>query len=371
VAAPLRVLLVEDSENDAALILRELRRGGFDPIWERVEDAVGLGTALDKGGWDVVVTDYHLPRFSGSGALALVRERGLDVPTLVVSGSIGEEDAVGTIKAGACDYLMKDRLTRLPSAVERELREARIRSRVREYERWRQDFLRTISHEIRTPLTSIRSFVEILRESVEDPNTRREFLGIIEGEADRLNELLEDLLLVSNPGEPPRERVLARVPLAEALERARDRFAPEARERGIEMDIAVPSDLPAVLGGREDLSRVLVRLFRVAGRVTGRGERVEVRAGSRGAEVTCTISMGGVGVPRSEWERIFEPFGLDPDSPSDLPKGSGLALPLCRELLGRMGGWVALGVGAGGRCMFHLTFSSAEPAREQRASTSG
>ena len=121
---PLRLLLVEDSENDALLLVRELTRAGFEPVVERVETAVAMQAALDRQGWDIVLGDYSMPQFGGAAALALLRERGLDVPFIIVSGTIGEERAVAAMKAGASDYVPKDKLKRLVPVIERELREA-------------------------------------------------------------------------------------------------------------------------------------------------------------------------------------------------------------------------------------------------------
>lgn len=124
---PLRVLLVEDVETDAVLVLRALRKGGFQPEWQRVDTAEAMAAALDQKSWDIVLSDSSLPAFSGQAALQLLRERRADLPFLVVSGAIGEEVAVQMLKAGAHDYIMKDRLGRLAPAVERELREAEDR----------------------------------------------------------------------------------------------------------------------------------------------------------------------------------------------------------------------------------------------------
>jgi len=124
---PLRVLLVEDSEDDAFLVIRTLEKGGYAPVYERVQTAGEMVSALRDGSWDAVLCDYHLPRFGGLAALGLMKELGLDLPFIVVSGAIGEETAVGAMKAGAHDYIMKDNLSRLAPALARELREAEVR----------------------------------------------------------------------------------------------------------------------------------------------------------------------------------------------------------------------------------------------------
>lgn len=124
---PLRVLVVEDSADDAILLMRALRDGGYEPTWEQVETGAELWTALDQQAWDLVLSDYVLPQFSALDALQILQERGLDLPFFVVSGHISEETVAAAMKAGARDYLMKDNLTRLVPAIERELRDAQDR----------------------------------------------------------------------------------------------------------------------------------------------------------------------------------------------------------------------------------------------------
>src|SRR5438876_4018656 len=124
---PLQVLIVEDSENDAALLEIELQRAGYEPVCHRVETREALSSALGRQKWDLVISDYVMPRFDGLAALALVKQKGLDLPFIIVSGHITDATAVAAMKAGAHDYVMKDNLARLGPAVERELREAEMR----------------------------------------------------------------------------------------------------------------------------------------------------------------------------------------------------------------------------------------------------
>jgi len=128
---PIRLLLVEDSEDDAQLLLRELKRGGYEPAHERVATEASLAAALDRQNWDLVIGDHSMPGFSGIAALVLVRGRGLDVPFICVSGTITEDMAVAAMKAGASDWVSKGQLKRLLPAVDRELREAKGRATLR------------------------------------------------------------------------------------------------------------------------------------------------------------------------------------------------------------------------------------------------
>ncbi len=123
-----RILLVEDSADDAELAVRALRRGGCQLTYQRVDTPEAMLAALEAGGWEVVIADYSMPRFNGLAALKMVRDTGLDLPFILVSGTVGEDVAVEAMRCGADDYVMKSNLARLPLAVERELRDSAVRA---------------------------------------------------------------------------------------------------------------------------------------------------------------------------------------------------------------------------------------------------
>jgi PAS domain S-box-containing protein len=124
---PLNVLMIEDSNSDSLLTLRQLKLQGYDPVSRRVESAEDLSLALENGSWDIIISDYVLPGFSGLEALKIIQNKNLEVPCIITSGRIDDETAVAAMKAGAKDYIMKDNLKRLGPAVERELLEAETR----------------------------------------------------------------------------------------------------------------------------------------------------------------------------------------------------------------------------------------------------
>ncbi|CAG0964661.1 ATP-binding protein [Geobacter sp.] len=154
----IRMLILEDSEDDLLLLLREVRRGGVDPIYERTDTAEGMRALLDNREWDVVIADYNMPRFGALAGLNIVQERGLDIPFIIVSGKIGEDLAVAAMKAGAHDYLMKGNLSRLVPAIEREVREAGERRRRRQAE----EAMRTQFNQISTIFDSLNALVYVV-----------------------------------------------------------------------------------------------------------------------------------------------------------------------------------------------------------------
>jgi diguanylate cyclase (GGDEF)-like protein len=130
----LRLLLIEDSSDDAALVVRALTRGGYTVVCERVDTPAAMTASLDRQSWDIVIADYAMPGFTGVEALDLLRQRGADMPFIFVSGTIGEDVAVAAMRTGAHDYIMKGNLARLTPAVERELRDAGVRRERRRVE---------------------------------------------------------------------------------------------------------------------------------------------------------------------------------------------------------------------------------------------
>ena len=133
-STPLRVLIVEDNDDDLLLLLRTLRQGGYEPAHRCVQTAAALTAVLAEEPWDIVLCDYQLPQFNGADALKLVQASGRDLPFIIVSGVIGEEQAVSVMKAGANDYVLKDKLFRLGPAIARELRDTEVRRQRRKAE---------------------------------------------------------------------------------------------------------------------------------------------------------------------------------------------------------------------------------------------
>jgi PAS domain S-box-containing protein len=130
----LRALMVDNSENDVLLIIRELKKGGFNPFYERVETATAMEKILQDKQWDVILCDYKMPQFSAPLAIDVLKKTDIDIPLIIVSGSIGEDAAVECMRLGAQDYIMKGNLSRLCPAIARELEEAEVRNKQKQAE---------------------------------------------------------------------------------------------------------------------------------------------------------------------------------------------------------------------------------------------
>lgn len=161
----LKILLVDDSEDDAFLLLRELKKGGADPEYVLVDSEDTMVTALREGNWDIVITDHNMPGFSSFQALELTKRYSADLPVIIVSGTIGEGVAVSAMKAGAQDYIMKDNLSRLLPAIDREVRESSVRKAKRQAESTLEHMA---FHDSLTDLANRREFERRLAQALQD-----------------------------------------------------------------------------------------------------------------------------------------------------------------------------------------------------------
>jgi diguanylate cyclase (GGDEF)-like protein/PAS domain S-box-containing protein len=196
VSKAIRLLLVEDSEDDAKLLIRALGREGFDVQHERVETAAAMEAALRRHSWDAIVSDYSMPGFNGLDALRILRSTGRDIPFILTSGTVGEEIAVDAMKAGVNDYIMKMNLSRLGSVLERELKEAAMRAENRRAQRRlieseaglrRAQLMAELAHVITGPDGSFESWSETLPQLIavtpaQMPKSAREWLELIHPE---------------------------------------------------------------------------------------------------------------------------------------------------------------------------------------------
>ena len=363
---PLRVLVVEDSEDDASLVVRELKRGGYAPTFQRVETAAALQTALRNQECDVIIADYNLPNFNALEALRLLKDSGLDLPFIVVTGSITDDTAVAAMKAGAHDYIMKDNLKRLAPAIERELHEAENRRerkhlerRVVEYEelnKLKSNLLSTVSHELRTPLTTIKGYSTMLLDYDRrlEQDEKQEYLSAIDRATDRMTELIDHLLDMSRleAGLLKLDKTSTNIMalLWTAVAEAR------LRTPGYKIVLNLPKAVLKLNVDGRRIRQVVDNLIENATKYSAEGGTVTIEAQSQDSELVISVADQGIGIPRENLEKIFDRmFNLEHRLAQD-PGGLGLGLALCKALVEAHGGriWVESELGKGSVFNFAL-----------------
>jgi signal transduction histidine kinase len=351
-ATLLRALIIEDSEDDTQAILRELRRGGYEVEYERVEARPAMETALSQRAWDLILCDYTMPKFSAEGALKTLHQSGLDLPFIVISGIIEEESAVEMLKAGAHDFILKSKFARLLPAIKRELRDAETRRLQRTAEAERKDLITRLEainseierftylafHDLRAPLVTIKGFVGALKQDFEAGRHDRAQKDIerIAGAANQMDKILSDLLELARIGRV--RRPSEDVKLRELVEEALQRLNGVLQAKNVTVKIS--PDLPVVHGDRVRLREVFENLIENAAIYTSEQKQPLIEIGTRRQQDQLIIFVkdNGQGIDPRYHNRIFELFEkLDPGT-----EGTGIGLALAKRIIEVHGGriWI-------------------------------
>src|SRR6266700_233688 len=338
---PLRVLMIEDSEDDAALLLRELRRGSYDVAFERVDLPDALKSALDKHTWDLIVSDFSMPHFSGTDALRLLRAKGSEVPFIFVSGTRGEETAVAALQDGAQDYLMKTNLKRLVPAVQRALREAEERRQRKQMEQQVHQLQKFeaigklaggIAHDFNNVIGAILGWAEMGCEEAQPGTVFHDRFLKIRDQANWAGRLTSQLLAFARRQMlQPRKTDLNSL-VVESMSLLRRVIGEQ-----IEVRVVAGSDLRVGMVDPAQIEQVLMNLCLNArdampegGRLIIETQNVEIDQefcrqhayARQGNFILLSVSDTGVGMDSATAERIFEPFFTT----KEMGKGTGLGL---------------------------------------------
>lgn len=363
VNAKLRVLQVEDDAADVELVQRALRRGGFEPDVEIVQTADDFVEHVRKNRYDVILADYNLPTWNGMEAVEVLRREGLDIPVVVVSGSLGELKAVECIKQGAADYVLKDHLPRLPESVRQAVRERKLREKHRQAQEELarsncdlEQFAYVASHDLQEPLRMVATYTQLLAERYQEKldETADKYIHYAVDGALRMQTLIHDLLAFSRVGRPGIDpRVIE---CSAVLETALKNLGAAIQESGAEI---VAGSLPAVLADRSQLLQLFQNL--VGNAIKFRGPeppRVRVSAEMGTREWIFAISDNGIGIAPEQVELVFVIFKRL-HTCVEYP-GSGIGLAICKKIVEQHGGriWVESQKGQGS------TFKFTMPARD-------
>jgi signal transduction histidine kinase len=380
----LRVLVAADGEAHFDLVTHELRAAGYLLVASRVDSAEAIARQLDEGSWDVVVSDWHLRELGAAAVVELVRDRGLDLPVIVVAGTVGEDTAGEAMKCGARDFLVADRLARLAPVIDRELADARAR---RERANLSDQLLIAdrmtsvgllaagVAHEINNPLAAVLANLDLAHQDgaalarlAQDTARVRELLDELADAREaavRIRDIVRDLKLFSRAGDDTR----APVDVVRVLESSLRLAAGEIRHRARLVRALDP--VPAVDANESRLGQVFFNLLVNAAQAIpeGRASSSEIRVGtSLGADGRVVVEIGdtGSGMPPEVVRRLFTPFFTT----KAIGAGTGLGLAVCHRIVSVLGGEIAVESTPGRGSTFRVMLPPA-PARRDTAPPGG
>jgi len=417
----IRVLIIEDNKDDSELEIDEIRRGGFDIVYEQIETRAALREALRNKSWDFIISDYALPQFSGLDALEELKEIGLDIPFVLISGTIGEDTAVAAMKAGAHDYIMKNNLSRLVPAFDRELKEAELRHQKRqadealkssmhslkiqiaeyrilnsqylklnkemkesldqiqimnselfisknkaeESDNLKSAFLANMSHEIRTPLNGILGFSNLLNEPDLTKENKEEYIEIINSNGEQLLTIINDILEISKIEAGQISIYSEAVNITELLNALLHQFGDQAELKNLVLTLN-PDNLKEKFVAYTDANRlrqVLQNLLSNAIKFTPYGN-VEFGFIQKGNFMEFYVKDSGIGIAPEDQSLIFKPFRKVENSLTATYSGTGLGLPISKALVEKLGGTMTIisDTGIGSTFIFTIPYYSSESA---------
>lgn len=419
---PLRVLIVDDSEDDALLIVRQLQHKNYDVEYGLVDTAETMSAALARQTWDIIISDHAMPHFSALTALALLKEIDLDTPFIIVSGKITDDTAAIAMKEGAGDYISKNHLSRLVPAVEREMQDAEVRRKRKhaemELEKYREhleelvvqrttdlvksneklqteinrckvmedtiqkgynkekklrqeleeqikrrtEFIHALVHELKTPLTPVLAASDVLTtEETKEPG-RTLARTILAGALD-LNKRIDELLDAARGEIGILFLKKYSIETHQLLYDVVDNVTPEATQRGLAIRLKVSPSLPRVWADGDRLRQMMLLLLDNALKFTQRGDEVIIGARKRGSFVAIEVQDTGPGIAKEEQRWLFKPY-YSHYREGKRTGGLGLGLSLFKMLAELHGGrvWVHSQLGRG------ATFGFSVPLDDGRSS---
>ena len=369
---PLRALVFEDRQEDIEITLHTLRSAGFEVRADVVVTLEDLARHLRSGGYDVILSDYGMPRATGMDAFAVMKEQGAEIPFILVTGSLGEERAVECLQQGVSDYILKDRLMRLPSAVERTLErkrlqqeraeaeaalrhsEEQLRQRNQELEeqnrrveaasRAKTEFLANMSHELRSPLNGIIGFSELVHDGRLGPvgDRQKECVGRILGSARHLLRLINDMLDLAKIEAGKLTFQPERVSISRLVAEACDSLAALAGEKRIHLDYQIYPQIEAEVDPAR-FKQILYNYLSNAIKFTPEEGRVTVRVKAEGSEeFRIEVTDSGIGISNEEMAELFTDFHQLDSGKAKRFQGTGLGLALTRHVVEAQGGRVGV-----------------------------
>jgi signal transduction histidine kinase len=355
-ADPLRILLVDDDEVDRLAVKRLLRQAGIEAEVDERTDRAGALDAAQEGRFDCALLDYRLPGTDGVSLLRDLRERGVGLPVVALTGQGDEEIAVELMKAGASDYLNKNTLT--PERLERSLRyalamwradnerrrllerEQRARRDAQAANRAKDEFLATLSHELRTPLNAILGWTQLLASGQLTEQTARRAVEIIERNTRLQAQLIDDLLDISRIITGKLRLDLKPVTVRSILDASLDTALPAAAAKSIALVRESGSSQDAIFGDPARMQQVIWNLLSNAIKFTPQGGTVTLSETREGGMVVLTVTDTGIGIEPQFLPHVFDRFRQQDPASTRKHGGLGLGLSIVRHIVELHGGTI-------------------------------
>lgn len=374
----IRILLLEDDPRDAELLAARLELDGVPAAITHAADRAAFLDGLARADHDAILSDFDLPGWSGMAALEGARELAPGVPFLFVSGAMGEEIAIETLKRGATDYVLKHRLDRLAPALRRALRERdnererrraeaerdalyaaerRARLEAEQANRVKDEFLATVSHELRTPLAAILGWARMLRSGALPPERLDRALEVIERNARLQTQLIEDLLDVSRIVSGKLRIEPAPVAIAELVELSIEAIGPHAQAKSIALTADLDAPGTVVRADAHRLQQAIGNLLTNAVKFTPAGGTIVVSVRAAEPDVVISVEDSGCGIEPDLLPLVFDRFRQGSGGPGGDHGGLGLGLTIVRHIVELHGGSIRAeseGPGKGARFVIRI-----------------
>lgn len=365
----LRVLHLEDDKNDADLVQLTLSSGGIACDTVLVDTRDGFISSIEKCSFDVILADYSLPSFDGLSALEIAKKACPDLPFIFVSGALGEEYAVETLKRGATDYVLKDRLSKLATSINRALREAdeiakrrRLEEQLIHVQKMEAvgQFAGGIAHDFNNVLMVVKGFARVLEDKMGANDPLKAYVKRIISAADKGANLVQDLLTFSSSRkiEPVAADLNQILKIAEG-------FLLQALRKDVELRIKLAQEALTVMADATQIEHVLINLATNARDAMPEGGILTIdtcRAvldeefirpygyGKPGAYALIKVTDTGKGIDEETKERLFEPFFTT----KEVGKGTGLGLSIVYGIIKQHNGYINVFSEAGKGTTFNV-----------------
>lgn len=339
----LRVLLVEDDYSDSELILHAMKTAGFAVEHDVVQTAQDFEAHIRKNSYDTILADYRLSGWNGMETVQILRREGLDIPVVLVSGALGEQNAVECIKQGAADYVLKDHLTRLPTSVRRVIEEKRLRDENRrtqeELARSNRDleqFAYVASHDLQEPLRMVAMYTQLLAERYQgqlDALADKYIHYAVDG-ALRMQALVQDLLAFSRVGRTGID--LQEMETLEVVEIALKNLQGAIEESAAKIS---RGDLPVIVADRTQMIQLFQNLIGNAVKFHGSDPpQIQITAQREEGGWRFSVQDNGIGIPAKHLDEVFGIFRRL-HTRAEYP-GNGIGLAICKKIVEQHGGMI-------------------------------